>query len=398
MRNSLFAAADQVVVSGANFVLILICARYLPEAEQGKLGYIVAANFAAVMICLTAIFQLAAVELARSTGMAEERSQLAGFQVIIGVCIACVLATIVAFIGALSGWNISGGDVFSIAIYLLFQQLADFDRRGSYLFSAPNRALASSAVMYGLRLLLLWIFPPNEIADVLVLLIISTIVPALITVRASLASFGRHRDLSQFGLSQIFKSRWLIASGPISWVWGNAVTFVVGLFSGLASVGVVITIRSVTNIANVGLEMLETYGAVALSRSESRSQSNYRNVKRRLLIVGLSIWTLGLISVIFLGEFMVMILFGSEYAEYWYFLLPFWLLNLWIFLFKLAAIELRIAGRTREIFKSYLIGVVAMLISVTIAAKFAGLDATILAFAVSGSVLVAAIWRFRVSG
>ena len=118
---------DQALVSGGSFLTIAISAHLLSVGEQGKLGYVIVAYLAVVIINTTVMFQWASVQVAKVKDRWKYRQELGGFQLITGVLVAVLASLIVLFFGGKSGWDLTGVDILTIFVFILFQQLADFE-------------------------------------------------------------------------------------------------------------------------------------------------------------------------------------------------------------------------------------------------------------------------------
>jgi O-antigen/teichoic acid export membrane protein len=144
--------------------------------------------------------------------------------------------------------------------------------------------------------------------------------------------------------------------------------------------------------------MLETHGSVVLGRTQRASRKAYRALLTKILLVGFAAWLAGFLLILVFGERLTMVLYGPEYARYWYLLLGFWIVNLWILLFKIGSIRLRIQSRTREIFTSYMVGVISVFIAVAIGTMYAGVVGAVVGYATGGAALVIFLLRFRNRG
>lgn len=394
--------ADQVMVSGGNFLTIAICARLLVPDEQGKLGIILSTYLFMSVINLTTVFHWAAVQAAKEEDKQKFLSHLADYQVYLALFNALLFAGFLTMLGDAVGWQPTSGERFVIAGFYLVQQLADFDRRAAYIFSSASRALASSAAMYPARVALLLALRPSSVEEVYFLASLTTIAPAFITLSRKYRSRTSLAASWTFLRSHLYATRWLLASAPLMWGWGQVTIYFLGNLAGIVAVGIFFTIRSITNVANFGMEIIDSYYSPRLSRVyHSGNGGEYRRLILTIMAVGFIFWLAGLGLVIGFGEEIIGLAVGEAYTQYDGLLTILWVSALTNFLFRLGSANLRTTARTKIIPYSYAVGVVAAaLVSMTLipaygiyGAALAQLSATI--GIVAGQVIFRRFRRFR---
>lgn len=356
---------DQAFVSGGSFLIIAICARLLPAADQGKLGYVISAYLAVIIFNMASIFQWASVQAPSLTDTDRDgyRKRLAGTQVLLAAISALVSASVVGILSVPSGWNISAGEGAAMLLFLLVQQLADFDRRASYIFRTPSRALVSSAAVFTARISLLVLIRPDSIFQVLLILFVSGLFPALLTASAGLKGGLALNGAWNFLKGQSNDAKWLVVSGPLAWVWGAIPVFMLGGFVSMEIVGIFITVRSLANIANVLMEILETEFAAKAGRLYVNNRHGFETLFTKTRFRGVMFWAAGAVLIFALGEFSLKLLFGEAYSGYGYLLLAFWACNGIIFLAQLNAVMLRTTKRSASVTLGYAAAVIVMLVA-----------------------------------
>lgn len=352
------AILDQVVVSGGNFLTIAICAHLLGADEQGKVGIVLSTYLLTGTINQTALFITAGMRAARERDHGALLSALADFQVLLGLATAAVLAAILFSTGDVIGLVPSAGEVLAVGAFFLVQQFADFDRRTAYIFATPGRALASSLAVFPARAALLLALRPQAMLDAVLIVTATALVPAAITV----ARKWRHRaPLAQrwaFIKGHSVLSRWLVASIPLAWAWNQVPVYFLGNKLGLAAVGAYVSVRAVTNVANLALELLETYFFPRLARvAHDGAPGAYRRMILAVLAVGFGFWVAGLLVVLTAGPWIVGTLVGAQYVQYNDVLAWLWLAALLTFAFKVDGIDARARDVTQAIPAGYLSGV-----------------------------------------
>lgn len=354
---------DQAFVSGGSFLIIVICARLLPAADQGKLGYAISAYLAVIIFNMASIFQWASVQAPNLSDKEGYRRKLAGTQVLLAVFSAVISTSVVGALSVPSGWSMSAGEGAAMLLFLLVQQLADFDRRAAYIFRTPKRALASSATVFTARILLLILLRPVSILQVLLILAASGLLPALFTAAAGFKGGIGLNGAWNFFKGQSGNARWLMASGPLAWSWGAIPVFVLGSFISMEVVGVFVTIRSLANIANVLMEILETEFSANAGRLYVSDRSGFESLFRKTRFRGLLFWAAGSVFLYFFGQFSLELLFGEAYSGYGNLLLALWACNGIIFLVRLNAVMLRTTGKSAAVTLGYAAAVIATLIA-----------------------------------
>jgi len=354
---------DQALVSGGSFLTIVVSARLLPLADQGKLGYIVAAYLATIIINTTVIFQWASVQAPYTGDKEGYRRDLACFQVFLAVLSALGSTGIIALLASSSGWVISPLEAGIMAVFLFVQQLADFDRRSSYIFFSARRAVATSFSVYVPRIALLIFLRPSNIVEVFALISLASLWPAARVFAKSLHARMNLGLALRFFTSQPSDARWLMASGPLVWVWATLPLFFLGSLLSMEVVGIFITIRSLANVANVAMELLETQVSASAGRLYVSSREGFFTMFRKMRLLGGVFWLAGFLVIFLFGSRVLGFIYGPAYSGYNGVLLILWAANGIIFLFRLNAVILRTTERSNAVTLGYLAAVVIMLLS-----------------------------------
>lgn len=353
---------DQGLVSGGNFLTVVSCAHLLPLAEQGKLGYVLAGYMAVIILNMSAIFQWASVEAPRHSNKKTYVSGLALSQIILAIAFGLATAISIGFAIESTGENFGFHEIFLYTAFLFLQQLADFDRRVAYILSGPARATKSSALVYVPRIVLLLVLKPTDISNVLFLLLVAAIIPSLVTMWHALQG-------SQGGITAIFAriktrfydTRWLLISAPLAWVCSSVPVFALGWIGNLGAVGAFVSIRSLANMSNVALELLETQMSATAGKLYITDRNSFYNLIKNIRKFGLFIWGAGLVIVFTFGSAILKISFGNNYTQYKMMLVILWLANGLVFLFRLHAVELRTAEMSHVVTQGYLMSAIVMI-------------------------------------
>jgi O-antigen/teichoic acid export membrane protein len=155
LRKNSFALADQVLISGTNFVTGVLTARALDQGEFGVFSVIYAGLLFANILQSTLVTQAHNVLGATRRGDDYRRytSSTAAQQLVIAALLALIVLplTIVAFA---RGWA-SASMLLAVIPAIVFWQLQEFVRRVLYTEQRYARAFANDLVAYGGQAILL---------------------------------------------------------------------------------------------------------------------------------------------------------------------------------------------------------------------------------------------------
>ncbi|MBU1215107.1 MAG: hypothetical protein KKA63_07710 [Gammaproteobacteria bacterium] len=352
-----------MLVSGGNFLTIAICAHALPLPEQGKFTYIFASYLGLLMLNVAGIFQGAAV---RAPAQDESyQITLARLQLLQAVLISTLVSLAWFGSGDILGWQPTVAEIALLFSFLIMQQMADFDRRTAYIFSEVKRAFMSSALLYPGRLIGLILVQPDTVEQVLEVLIVSSLVPAVIAVyEASRRKAAEAPAWLEASKAHLAYSKLFIAGAPLGWLWTYLPIFMLGTMHGKEQAALLASIRSISNIANVLMEQLETKVVTDWARlHHGDGQRAMKAAAIRLLKIGAAFWLLGMIVVAVLGKEIVALVLGSLYAPHWHLLLIGWLGYGVYFLARVSGIKHRAMGANKVEFVGNIYGVAAAIVA-----------------------------------
>jgi len=360
----LTSLSDQLMVSGGNFLVVAICAHVLSLSEQGKFAYVFASYMALLLMNMATVFRGAAVR-APAQDQESYYTLLAKLQLIQSILSSMLVSMAWLYLGGGFGWEATLTESMLLFFFLLLQQLADFDRRSSYIFFNANRALLSSVILYPVRVLGLILLQLDSIEEVLLILILSALMPALLTlIRIGKGMFANGVAWARGVKEHLVYSRLFIASAPLGWLWSYAPIFMLGIFQGKEQVALLASIRGISNLANVLLEQLETKVVADWARMKHvDGEEAMISSASRLLRVGGGIWLLGMALVLTLGEEIVEFVLGVRYAPYWELLVIGWVGYGVYFLARVSGIKHRALGANQIEFVGNFGGVLAALVA-----------------------------------
>lgn len=363
----LWGVFEQSIVSGSNFLLIALGAHFLPVEEQGKLGYVIAIYMAMIVLNMGLVFQWAQIKAPKEKSLEKYFSYLLIYQFIVSVVFVTCSGTILYYWGGNIGWNIDSSEVVLLCIFLFFQSLVDFVRRTAYIHKNAYYAFLSSISVYPFRLILLILLTPETLQSVLILITISTIFPVFLFINRGIKYKAKKitiKQLSNFIRSHIKNSKWFVFSAPLSWLWAFFPVFYLGKVGGLFYVGILISIRSLANVSNIFIEMLETQFATELSKlSAVNKLDKLKSVYRKVLFSGGLIWLIILCLFVIFSNELIFFFLGESYTAYSKLLILVWFIQGSVFLYKVKNVLIRNLGDNRVLLLSYALGCLISILS-----------------------------------
>jgi O-antigen/teichoic acid export membrane protein len=316
--------ADQVLVSGGNFLTIAICAHALPLSEQGKFTYVFASYMALLLLNVAGIFQGAAVRAPAQDD--SYRISLARLQLLQALPLSLLICTAWFEFGKVFGWQATATEAGLLFVFLILQQLADFDRRSAYIFAETRRAVLSSAAVYPLRIVGLLLFSPDTVSQAFLVLVVSALVPAVLTLLTASRSMSESTSSWISAIKEhLIYSRLFIAGAPLGWLWAYIPVFLLGILHGKEQAALLASIRGISSVANVLMEQIETKVVADWARVHHGGEAHVMETAvSRLLKLGMVFWLFSMAVVGMFGREIVVLVLGSLYAPHWHLLVIGW--------------------------------------------------------------------------
>ena len=340
---------DQLLVSGSSFLTIAICAHRFSLIEQGKLGYVFAIYMATIVIQGTLIHNWASVQFPRRNNQYRYHQSLALMGVVLALISAVLLCIAMYWLAISAGWVVTYKTLALTFVYLLLQQAVDFLRKAAYYADHQEKALWISAMLYPLRIVLLLTTAVTTIDDVLTISMLSCGLPLLWFVKLSNVSrcYSR-RQLTRISFTHLKGSSQLGIMAVITWAWNYLPVFFLGSSNGAAAVALLVSLRSLSNLFNVVLEVLETSFATKFANTYAAGR-NWRVVIKKEYINGFVLWFCGLIFLLVMHRTIVPIALGQNFIAYDHLITLFWIAQGFTFLFRIEGVKLRTMGLTHLI-------------------------------------------------
>jgi O-antigen/teichoic acid export membrane protein len=363
-----WALADQIVVSGSNFLTNILLARILGIEEFGR--YVLAWT---IVLFVQGLQYSAVSSTMLSIGSKQEpeaaRSYFGSMFVLQGIFAAAsaVLTLVGAYVGDAAFPALRLDTIaLPLAVAVLSSQTQDFLRR--YFFSVDRLKVSFSidAIRYmgqniAILALIRW-FPANSAAALWLVSAAAAvgslaILPYVPSLKYSL------RAIHSAGLHGWHFSKWLVASTLLVFVFTNLFTFAAGIFLGAAAVGAMRAAFTLVSIANIVIEACVNVVPVRASRT-------FMSSGRRGLIAYLknvTIYGTGAIAfllgvIVVAPKFWLRLFFGPEFESYWT-LVPWYAgVQVLIFLGLVIGTWYRTLESTRFIFYANVFAVILLLL------------------------------------
>jgi O-antigen/teichoic acid export membrane protein len=353
--------ADQAMVSGVNFLVSILIAKFLGIETFGIFTLLWMS-----VLFVQSIQSAIIITPMMSIGPKQcpnERARYFGV-VITQQIFFSIASSIVLYLAViLSGqffpqWNIvEYGSLLVITVFL--SQNQDFVRRLYFIEGKVVAAFFNDAICYGGRLVVLLFFFFNKQIS---LNHIFVIISGLLSVSLMFGCFTLYKPCFdyQYNLKVIKRhwkfSKWLLAASLTQWTSGNYFIIAAGALLGPTAVGILRAVGNVIGITNILFQGLENI--IPSSASRHLMGSGIVGLRAYLMKVfvygGLAILSLATLLSIF-SEQILTIIYNKEYAEYRYILVWYAVISLIAYSIIPLVIGLRTLEYTKPIFTSYFI-------------------------------------------
>ena len=328
-----FSIADQGIVSGANFVLNILLARWFTPAEYG--AFAIAFS---VFLFLSGFHNALILEPMSVIGPSRYKGQLAKYLEVtiwihggLTLGLAGILAIAAAIMAVIESSLLSS--FLGLAIAVLFILLFWFLRRACYLDTRPDLALKGS-FSYALFLLLglfimqrqSWLSPFNAF----LLMAQASLVASLVFwrslgMRVSKVSWAGGTPGTGVVLAEHWRyGRWVVGSAFVNWLSSAAYLPLVGALAGLAEAGV---FRAMQNVVLPLQQTLTAMGLLFLpwvaGRQVVQDESYLKKALSKISVVNMSLASVYVLFLILFGQWIVEFLYDQSYYGRFLWMLPY---------------------------------------------------------------------------
>jgi len=340
------AILDQMAASATNFLTIAAGAWLLPINEQAKLVYVYAMYMALVMFNVATLFAVAPILYHEVENKKLYRRQLLRLQMVISAAGALVMVIFIKLVGQWLDWVADDFELLGVAAFLGFQQMSDFNRRSGYVFHEINSALLFSLILLLLRIAVLFLFKPDDAGWFFILLLVSCLPGAFRAISLDWnlpKSRFDHKDIREhFRLSL-----WNIRAFPFKWMAQHSPVLLAGGIIGPGAAAIIGSVRSISTVTNIFLELLDTYVPARLaSLLQREGHKGIKKVINVMYMAGAGIWLAGFLVIFFYGKLILQLLLGPVYVDHDDLLMLFWIGNGLLFISRVSAVRYRLVKLT----------------------------------------------------
>lgn len=350
MKNKLFPFLDQILVSGGNFLTVLLCANLLSLPDQGNIIISLSLYMAALLFSIAFVYAGIPVLSHKVKDVAGYNYTISVFHSVLSVVFIIVFLALYPLLLRFFDFTVELHEYAMLLLFIFFQQYADFARRSSYVSTPSGKtAFLFSLITYAPRVGALYFIQTPSLFLVFATLAATAFFPFLMTALTILkGKWQQHLSLNRNDFKEhLAFSTHIVQSVPIVWFTSYLPIFFLGAFNGAKAVAIVGTLRNLTNLANVFVEIIEVSQItkwVILEKDHKTAQVNQEITRVILLFLGG--W----------GGILAIFLFGIDYFSYFLhgpylkfqsILIILWFAYLAYFFSRIYMLKLRTLNNTR---------------------------------------------------
>lgn len=365
---------DQALVSGVNFLIGILLARYLGVEAFGIYAFIwmIILLFSAIQ---QPLFYAPFVYFFHSKNNNGYNSLYIYSQLIFACCSFLLMSTGLAVYYLITEEHIPLNIIFSCATLTANFLLFDFIRKFMIALRKLKIVLITDFIVYSLQITVIFILYINNIKislySIFWLLSLLFLLGYVIGILNNPIIKIKFKDYTD-ELKEIWEyCKWLVSSAFLTFTSSNIFYIVCGVYLGPASLGGVRATQNLMGVFNVLLQFVENYLPVQLIQLYNNKE--IIKINKYLLKTGAILIVLllsALVFGIFFSTHLYDLIYGSEYVAYSYLINWFIITYIFMIVNNLIRYGLRTIGSTKPIFHSYLINSIISLIAVFPLLKF----------------------------
>lgn len=395
-----WAIADQMIVSGANFLTTIMIARFLGLEEFGRFSL-------AWMIVMfaTGIQHAFVISPMMSIGPKQSNAETHCYYgaVLIQQLFFSIMTFFLLFLGVGLGdvifpqWQIS--DIaFPLALAAFTVQFQEFLRRYFFTRGRGQAAFINDFIRYiGQSVTLLWLlFAFGREIDTAKILWVYSIFAALATICGAFVFERieiRSAIIYQTALRHWKFSKWLTASAILIWTSGNFFIIAAGTLLGVSAVGALRAAQTIIGVTHILFQGLENI--VPVRASEILHKRGPRELHSYLAGVALFLGSVTFVIVLVLSiepGFWLSWVYGESFARYGDLLRWYAVIYILVALSFPVRAGLRALEFTRPIFFAYSVSTIFSFISAYMLIEMLGLMGVMIGILVSQIIVFSIIW------
>lgn len=358
-RQAPLALADQVLVSGVNFITGIILARGLGMQGFGlfSLAWLMVLFFSSLQQSLIVAPMQSLIVRKKPEVQHLVLSSLFTQQLLLCLIAASIMFVLMWFPSLLSVKAYPSSFQWLIPLAVVSFLLTEYFRKLFFVRAQPVRALELDLISYGLQLVLMTIaWRSGQLTIDISLLIISgtNLLSAFYGWLISPGVAVRWNG-SVGAIVETWKySRWLAGTSILQYTAGNVFLLTAGGWLGATALGAIRMGQNVMGVLNVIFLAMENFIPSSAARIYEAAgvEALGRYLKKVISVAGL-FTLLVLLLIVVLREPLVTLLYGGDYVSYSGILAAFALLYCFVFTGMPLRFFIRTIGKNREIFVSY---------------------------------------------
>ncbi len=374
---------DQILVSGSNFILGILLARYLGIDLFGKFSliWIIVLFFSSIQLAF--IISPMLTHGAKKVPVIKDYylSNIFYFQTFFVILCVLVLSIFLTIYSKFSSTNLDG--LFIFILFLVYSFLnQDFIRRYLIIKELYFKLLIIDIISYlGQLISIGYLIYENQLTLKNTIISIS-----IVFISSFLLSFlfVRLKSNNKKYMTLIFLknwkfSKWLVYSSILQWGSGNFFVLTAGYLLGPWAVGVIRIMQNTMGIFHVIFIALENI--LPIKFAEIYKKFGYLEVWNyfiKQLKFGIILISLIILLLLFSYEKLILLIYGNEYTSYSYLIFGFMILYIFIYIAMLQRYILRTIENTKIIFTNYIYTSIFSLLSSIILIKLLSLNGVVI--------------------
>lgn len=395
-----WAIADQIIVSGVNFLTGILVARFLGIEEFGRFTLIwmivLFVNSIQMAMIISPMMSIAPKQAEKD--LSYYFGAIASQQFIFSIIfLTIIIVGMKLSIYFYPEWHIDEL-VVPVSMAAFFFQLQDFIRRVFFVQGRQVAAFLNDALSYlGQLLLIIYFSFQNDFNIEIVLWVIS--ITSALAVIVGILLFGRvswsYETFVAAARRHWKSARWLTGSALLQWLSGNLFILAAASILGATAVGALKAAQNIMAIVHVFFQALENIVPIHAGRylHEEGKAAMLRYLVKVSLWGGVATLMISLFVSV-LPELLLTVIFGKDYQGYGYVLQLYAVIYLIAFFALPLRIGLRAMEKTSPLFFAYILMAIFSLISAKPIVQEFGLYGVLAGILSTGGILLMTLLIF----
>lgn len=348
---------DQAMVSGSNFVLGILLARYLGVEGYGQFAllWLIVLFFSSLQLAYIISPMLTLASKKKAFLLNQYLSIMAYLQffftILLMFCLYLFLEIAVLFNDK---WNLGDLKIFIIIVtsFFLFHE---YIRRYFIIKVQYYKLLLIDAISYIGQLIFIIYFIYKDTLDIRMVFFaigVSFILSVLVGLTQLKRASSRKEYKKLIFIKNINFSKWLVFTSILQWGSGNFFVIAAGALLGDWAVGVVRVMQNTMGVLNIFFLSFENLFPISFAKIYNSGKSkNLTAYIRKLFLFGTIIFLLLFFLLYLFSSDLINLLYGVSYTKYSYLLYYYIFIYFGIYISLLLRITIRTLELTKQLFK-----------------------------------------------